>query len=145
MRTLAERLRGERTRLSLKQDEMAAAAGLNRTAQIRYEKGERTPDSDYLAAIAAIGVDVLYVVTGIPAPTLRTDESELLRRYRNASSELKAAAMAVLGAAVIGEEKKGGGVNFNAGVEQANVTQGDVTHKAPVTFNVGGTKRGKKK
>lgn len=64
MVTMAERLREERGRLGLNQDVMAAAAGLKRSAQIRYEKGERSPDADYLAAVASLGVDVSYVVTG---------------------------------------------------------------------------------
>jgi transcriptional regulator with XRE-family HTH domain len=64
MATLADRLREERGRLGMNQDAMAAAAGLKRSAQIRYEKGDRSPDADYLAAVAALGVDVVYVLTG---------------------------------------------------------------------------------
>jgi transcriptional regulator with XRE-family HTH domain len=64
MGTLAERLREERGRLGLNQDAMAAAAGMKRSAQIRYEKGERSPDAEYLSAIAELGVAIAYVVTG---------------------------------------------------------------------------------
>lgn len=64
MGTMAERLREERGRLGINQDVMAAAAGMKRAAQIRYEKGERSPDADYLAAVATLGVDVAYVLTG---------------------------------------------------------------------------------
>lgn len=64
MGTVAERLREERSRLGLNQDVMAGAAGLKRSAQIRYEKGERSPDADYLSAVASLGVDVCYVLTG---------------------------------------------------------------------------------
>ena len=64
MSAVAERLKEERVRLGLNQDALAAAAGLKRNAQINYEKGERSPDSDYLVAVAALGVDVGYVLTG---------------------------------------------------------------------------------
>lgn len=37
---------------------------MQKVAQINYEKGKRKPDAEYLAAIAAAGVDVLYVLTG---------------------------------------------------------------------------------
>ncbi len=43
-------------------------------AQLKYEKGDRAPDADYLEAVAAKGVDVLYVLTGkrvgAPAPAI---------------------------------------------------------------------------
>ncbi|GIX31402.1 MAG: hypothetical protein KatS3mg124_1874 [Porticoccaceae bacterium] len=37
---------------------------MQRRAQIRYEQGERDPDAGYLAAIAAAGADVTYILTG---------------------------------------------------------------------------------
>lgn len=67
---LYSRLRQERARLGLNQDVMAAAAGLKRNAQVKYEKGERSPDAEYLAAVAALGVDVAYVLTGEHAQSL---------------------------------------------------------------------------
>lgn len=64
MSALASRLKEERVRLGLNQDAMAAAAGLKRNAQIRYEKGDRSPDAVYLEAVAGLGVDIGYVITG---------------------------------------------------------------------------------
>lgn len=74
MSAVAARLKEERVRLGLNQDAMAAAAGLKRNAQINYEKGDRSPDSDYLIAVAGLGVDVGYVLTGrhSNAPTAET-------------------------------------------------------------------------
>lgn len=53
---------------------------MQRRAQIRYEQGERDPDAGYLAAIAAAGADVTYILTGRrerPASEL-TDRARLL-------------------------------------------------------------------
>lgn len=141
MGTLAERLREERVRLALKQDEMATAAGLNRTAQIRYEKGERVPDAGYLAAIAALGIDVRYVVTGIPTPAIAGDEAELLRRYRDASPDVRAAILGALGVAAV--PAVSGKVAITGG-EQGQVLVGDVQQPG-LTINVGGKKRGARK
>lgn len=62
--TIGERLRQERDRLGLNQTAFAEVGGVQKRAQINYEKDERYPDAGYLAAIAAAGVDVLYVLTG---------------------------------------------------------------------------------
>lgn len=58
------RLRTERERLGKTQADMGAVAGVTRQTQSNYESGERAPDVAYLAAIAQVGVDVQYVVTG---------------------------------------------------------------------------------
>jgi len=59
-----DRLREERNRLVLTQTALGQIGGVQGRAQRLYEQGERRPDSDYLAAVAAAGVDVLYVLTG---------------------------------------------------------------------------------
>ncbi|WWL46000.1 helix-turn-helix transcriptional regulator [Pseudomonas parakoreensis] len=82
-----ERLREERTRLGLKQEDLAAAGSVNRNTQGSYERGARNPDTAYLAAVAALGIDVLYVILGVRSPEpladLNADDEELLRRYRS--------------------------------------------------------------
>ncbi|WP_295441527.1 helix-turn-helix transcriptional regulator [uncultured Thiodictyon sp.] len=65
MNTRGSRLREERLRLGMNQDELAAAGGVKRRAQVNYEQDERSPDAEYLAGVAAAGVDVQYVVVGI--------------------------------------------------------------------------------
>lgn len=65
MNSFGERLREERQRLGLNQTEFAGLAGVQKQAQLKYEKGERSPDANYLAAIAAAGADVQYIVTGV--------------------------------------------------------------------------------
>ncbi|MFJ5237031.1 helix-turn-helix domain-containing protein [Pseudomonas neuropathica] len=82
-----ECLREERVRLGLKQDEMAQIGGVTRNTQGSYERDERRPDTAYLKALHAVGLDVLYVVTGVrtPEPVGVLDEAEemIVKRYRS--------------------------------------------------------------
>ena len=64
MTTIGERLKEERIRLELTQLEMAEKCNVGRQAQVRYEAGERSPDGNYFAAIANVGADVQYILTG---------------------------------------------------------------------------------
>jgi len=61
---IGARLKSERLRLGLTQTSLGAVGGVEVNAQGRYEAGVRVPRADYLASIAKVGVDVLYVVTG---------------------------------------------------------------------------------
>ena len=61
---IGARLREERERLGLNQEGFGQLGGVRKQAQLLYEKDERKPDSDYLVAVAAAGVDVLFVLTG---------------------------------------------------------------------------------
>lgn len=61
-KTIGQRLREERKRLSLSQTDFAKAVGVHLNTQSRYEKGEREPDTAYLEAIGKAGVDVGYVM-----------------------------------------------------------------------------------
>lgn len=68
MSGIGDRLREERDRLGLSQAAFGEIGGVKANAQGNYEKGERFPDAGYLAAVSAVGVDVLYVVTGERKP-----------------------------------------------------------------------------
>ncbi len=61
---IGTRMREERERLGMTQEELGQIGGVLKRALIRYEKGERMPDAAFLAAIAAAGADVLYILTG---------------------------------------------------------------------------------
>ncbi|VWC55079.1 XRE family transcriptional regulator [Burkholderia lata] len=71
-------------RIGLSQAEFAALGGLGKQAEFNYEADARSPDANYLAALAKVGVDVLYVVTGERAQGVVTpdDEAELLEGFR---------------------------------------------------------------
>lgn len=91
MLNIGDRLREERVRLGLNQADFAALAGVAKTTQFNYEKGERSPDAEYLAATAEKGVDVLYVVSGRRTPAaadaISEAEAALLSCFRQLSAE----------------------------------------------------------
>lgn len=68
MNTFGDRLKSERERLGMTQPVFAKFGGVLKGAQINYEKGERMPDVSYLVAVAAVGVDVSYLLTGLRLP-----------------------------------------------------------------------------
>ena len=83
---IGDRLKEERERIGLNQTDFAALAGASKNTQYNYEKGERSPDANYLAAASAAGIDVLYVVTGErkpqPADSISAREATLLGFFR---------------------------------------------------------------
>ncbi|WP_124435135.1 helix-turn-helix domain-containing protein [Pseudomonas sp. R11-23-07] len=97
---IGERLREERVRLGFNQADFAAIAGVAKTSQFNYEKGDRSPDADYLAAVAERGVDILYVVVGqrlpVAEPTLSSEEVEMVEQVRALDDEDKGAVKRLL-------------------------------------------------
>lgn len=83
---IGDRLRLERLRLGLNQADFAALAGVTKTSQFNYEKGERSPDANYLAAIKQHGADVYFILTGDPLPIPETAlspvEAEIVGYFR---------------------------------------------------------------
>ncbi|MDV5384637.1 MULTISPECIES: helix-turn-helix domain-containing protein [Pseudomonas] len=90
---IGERLREERERFGWNQEELGQLGGVNRNTQGKYEKGDRSPDAAYLAALAEKGVDVLYVLTGERKPQapgdISAEETQLVMRYRRMSAEAR--------------------------------------------------------
>ncbi|WP_122663465.1 helix-turn-helix domain-containing protein [Pseudomonas viridiflava] len=91
MSGIGSRLRKERERLGLSQRAFGEIGGVEANAQGKYESGDRAPKADYLAAVAAKGVDVLFVLTATPTPilvdNLSTAEEKVLGSYRTLSKE----------------------------------------------------------
>ncbi|MGN8251808.1 helix-turn-helix domain-containing protein [Pseudomonas sp. SMV7] len=92
---IGPRLRKERERLGMTQRAFGEIGGVEPNAQGKYESGERTPRLDYLAALAAQGVDALYVLNGTRTPAalegLSMDEAGLLAAFRQLSGDDQAA------------------------------------------------------
>lgn len=61
---LGARLREERERLGLNQEEFGGAGGVTRRTVTAWERGDQCPNAAFLGALAGIGADVLYLVTG---------------------------------------------------------------------------------
>lgn len=131
MSDFPSRLREERKRLGLSQDELATMGGVKLNAQSNYENGKRAPDADYLARMAAQGVDVGFLFTGERtragiAPVASGDstaateqetvlravsreEAALLDNYEAADERGRAAARSVLDALAQPQPKRANG------------------------------------
>ena len=147
MRSIGEILKEERQRLGMNQEDFAAVGGLKRRAQTLYEQDERAPDALYLRALAGIGVDVHYILTGERLQSAVTsDERELLDGYRSMDVRGKAG---VLG--MIGGMRSPTPPASQAGNAPHVETHGKIGQNfvgniiGPQTFNVGGSGRKKEK
>ena len=97
MCNISERLLEERKRLGLNQDKMAETGGIAKRTYCNYEAGDREPMASFFAAIARVGADVQYILTGIrsnsfvqEAPryaVLNKREEALLDNYRHIADE----------------------------------------------------------
>jgi len=58
------RLREERKRLGLNQEQLAEVAGVKRLAQAQYESEAREPRLSYLSAISSAGANLYYLLYG---------------------------------------------------------------------------------
>lgn len=87
--TMGERLKEERQRIGVNQTVMAEKCGVTKNTQLAYEKGDRSPDTSYLASSAALGLDVLYVVTGERKPrlveSLNSETAAFIELYQRVS------------------------------------------------------------
>lgn len=92
------RLKEERKRLGLKGGQLAQLGGVSAVSQSCYEKGKQLPGATYLAAIAAAGVDVQYVLTGQRSsePVLTPEEKAVLAAWKKAPEQIQMAVLAVL-------------------------------------------------
>ncbi len=138
--SIGARLKEEREAMGKTQSdfaEIAAAAGVpgaTRQSQAKYEKGIASPSAAYLSAIALRGVDVHYVLTGErdrAQPRLTADEETMLGLFRDASKEVRNAALGAL---------KGGSSATYEGSKQVfrGAIKGDVAGRDIVK---GGSKR----
>lgn len=69
--TFGQRLRLERVRLGLTQENFASVGGVKRVSQHMYEQDVRVPDLNYLQSLAGHGVDMPYLVLGQEAASAR--------------------------------------------------------------------------
>lgn len=100
-----ERLREERERLGKTQEEFAVIAGVTRRPYAEWEKGTGpSPSANNLAALAAAGADVLYILTGqravavAPQALLAEGDRILLDNFHSAPAQVQAGVKTTLGA-----------------------------------------------
>ena len=115
MPTISDRLVECRKALGLSQQAVADHVGIAARSQRNYESGERSPDADYLSALAVLGMDVLYLLTGQrsgigeQAAKLTAEEEAMLGYFRDASKEARRKALlALLGESSPGANHVGG-------------------------------------
>lgn len=90
--SIGDRLRGERERMGLSQPKFAELARTTKQTLFSWESGKTAPDGFQLAAFAAAGVDVLYVLTGERSnafPASDAAEQVLLDSYRRCQPEAR--------------------------------------------------------
>lgn len=102
--------------MKMSQPALADACGASKRSQVNYEGEENSPGVDYLAKAAEIGIDVLYVVTGLrshislsgisePSPDMElTDrEKEALLAFRRIDEKGKRAIESMTRALLVGK------------------------------------------
>lgn len=78
------RIREEREQLGFTQNAMAEAIGVSKRTFIDWEKDRTSPTAVQLSALSDIGVDILYIVTGVRSvirnntPVISPKEREIL-------------------------------------------------------------------
>lgn len=87
-----ERLKEIRKELRLNQAQIAEICGVSRETWSRYESGKLSPGMEVLAAIAAAGADVQYILTGTRTQSPDTGPlsprvAALLDNYQNTDEQ----------------------------------------------------------
>lgn len=79
-----DRIREERKRLGLRQEDAAEKCGLSRSMWIRYEKGQSVLDGEALRRFIAIGADGAYILGGVRGTEVEKQKSIAMLAANNA-------------------------------------------------------------
>lgn len=83
---IGSRLRDERKRRNLTQDQAASQFGIAKRTQANYEAGASDATAVYLSKAWVGGFDVEYILTGnravTPMDSLTSDERQVLEQFR---------------------------------------------------------------
>ncbi len=139
MDSFGGRLKAERKRKGLTQEDFGALGGVQMNAQAKYEKEERHPDSLYLGALLREGVDLMFLFTGKRTPPdvagLSEGESDLLEFFRQLSEGDQRVVRRVI-SAMLGspaDDGAGGGVAVGGDVT-GQIATGDIKNQGKVSF-----------
>lgn len=120
MRTISDRLREERDATGLSQQALADRCGISLRSQQNYEKGDRSPDAEYLAQLTAQSIDVLYILTGSRSAnsfSLDAGERVLIDSYRRCGEQARRNLLqtaALLGAGMAGNSQDSAQISVSA-------------------------------
>lgn len=135
--SIGARLKEERERLGYSQPAFAALGGASKGSQLAWEKGTATPNAEFLNLVAAVGVDVLYVVTGQRDQSkLAPEEDVVLAGYRKLDARGRAGVLALIG----GMQEQQPTTDVRVKGDLGQYVAGDVT--TPFTIDMG--KKGQK-
>lgn len=101
---IPERLKTERERKQLTQTELAAAIKSTKRSVINWEGGAAVPPASAIGAMDALGIDVLYILTGrrsqavAEVDLLPEGDRTLLANFHAAPSQVQAGIKTTLGA-----------------------------------------------
>ena len=84
--SIGDRIKAERARMKLSQEEFSSMAGVAKSTQVAYEAGRRVPDLRYLQALMGGGADVVYLATGKRHEATAEDLNPLAIRARPSTS-----------------------------------------------------------
>lgn len=136
MGEMGARLAQERTRLKLKQPAMAKHMGVVTRTYTKYEAGGEEISAGALARLAAIGVDILYIVTGKSAAhTLSDEEQMVLNGYRLLDARGRAGVLGMMSGLTAPES------SARIQAEIGQYVKGDMNVKGPITIQMGKKKR----
>ena len=83
------RIKEERERLSLTQQGIADAIGVAKRTFIDWEKDRTSPTAVQLSALSQLGIDVLYIITGVRSrPVLTSQMSSDKQKLMDAFDEM---------------------------------------------------------
>lgn len=79
------------------QTELRTKTAVSKSAQLRYESGETSPDVGYLDLLDGLGFDLMYLLKGVrAAEALEPELQNLIEAYTDAPPDLRRAAFGVL-------------------------------------------------
>ena len=93
--SIGRRLSEVRKAKKLSQEAFGALGRVGRKSQALFEADKNVPNAGYFVELHRSGIDIGYVLTGT-ATSMDPVEHELMRRFREASDEMRAAALRVL-------------------------------------------------
>ncbi|WDM66300.1 helix-turn-helix domain-containing protein [Xanthomonas cucurbitae] len=143
--TVGKRLKDERKRLDLTQDELATQLGVTRYAQMNFEKDINLPGGAYLLAALDRGVDVMYVLSGYRVQ-MDPEDARVLSALRTASAGARSVALAALGletAASPGMPGAAPTLNFNNSTVGPVISNNGPLDQRYMQINMGGRKKKK--
>lgn len=92
-----KKLKDERTRLGMNQEDFAIAGGVTKNTQLAYEQGARPPDVTYLFKIADMGVDLFFLLAREKDWSgLAPEVTELITVFKDLAPQQQALAFAMM-------------------------------------------------